>query len=89
MQVKYIGVDGRIRRTFDNVNSMWQHEGNEIVTINRKVEWIQTEGGIPVGSIDERPGFPPLRPFSQEYAIAILHLAQGEYTEIVDEPTRS
>jgi hypothetical protein len=86
VKIRYIGSDGRIRRSYDNVNSMWQRDGNEIVTINRKVEWVYATEVYPLATATAT-WTPPLNPYSQEYAIAILHLGPGEYTEIVDEPT--
>ena len=77
MIVKHISNDGKVRRTFDGVSSMWQHDGNTIVTVNRNkpCEIDNVTGKILV--------------YSYKYPIAIINLAPGESVECEDEPARA
>lgn len=77
MTVKHIGYDGKLRRTFDGVSSMWQHDGNTIVTVNRENPC----------ELDAKTG--KILIYSHEYPIAIINLAPGESVEREDEPARS
>lgn len=75
MIVKHIGADGKVRRTFDGVSSMYQHNGNSTISINR------TQANID----------PNVRPnvYTFEYPIALVNLAPGESIEREDEPIRA
>ena len=81
MQVKHIGADGRVRRTFDDVGNMYWHNGS-IVTINSTA--------MHVDKTEESTNTLPLNytNYTYEYPIAIIHLAPGESLERVDEPAR-
>jgi hypothetical protein len=90
--VKHIGADGRVRRTFENVSSIYQHQSNHIVTVNRAQLYTQTEGGVPTGLTAMEV---PLKyrtdsfGWSVEYPISLIHLAEGESVERADdEPAR-
>lgn len=75
MIVKHIGADGKVRSTFDGVSSMYPHNANSTVSINR------TQANID----------PNVRPnvCTFEYPIALINLAQGESIEREDEPARA
>ena len=77
MIVKHISNDGKVRRTFDGVSSMWQHDDNTIVTVNRSKP----------SQIDSATG--RILVYSYKYPIAIINLAPGESVEREDEPARA
>ena len=78
MIVKYISEYGKVQRAFTDVSSMWFHDGNSVVSINRREL-----------TIDDAAPTPYLRNYSVEYPIAIINLAPGESVEREDEPARS
>jgi len=84
MIVKHIGADGRVRRQFESIHSIYQHDHNHIVTVNRvqaAIEPVDTSNALPTAY---------MRNWSFEYPVAIIHLAEGESVERVeDEPTRA
>jgi hypothetical protein len=90
MIVKHIGADGRVRRTFENINRIGQqHAGNNVVAVMRQIAYLQTGGVITTVSINESPTAPPLRYWDTEYTVALINLAPGESLERVDdEPDR-
>ena len=77
MIVKHISSDGKVRRTFDGVSSMWQHDCNTIATVNRSKP----------SQVDNVTG--RILAYSYEYPIAIINLAPGESVEREDEPARA
>jgi hypothetical protein len=88
MIVKHIGYDGKIRCTFEGISSMHQHDGNNIITVNRKTVYIEVNAGQtangPVPSIlRDTFGWP------YEYPVAIINLAPGERVERDEEPVRA
>jgi hypothetical protein len=81
--VKHIGTDGRVRRTFENVSSIYQHQSNHIITINRAQLYAQTEVEVPLKYRSDSFGW------NVEYPVALIHLAEGESVERMDdEPAR-
>lgn len=80
--VKHIGTDGRVRRTFTDVSSFHQHQGNNIVSVNQQA--IATEN-IP----STLPPNVSIKGLAYEYPLALIHLAEGESVEVADEPARS
>jgi hypothetical protein len=79
MIVKYIGAYGKVLRAFTDVSSMWQHDGNSIVTINRNTVHLDK---------DPNPEVASFRSYSYEFPIALINLAPGESLEREDEPAR-
>ena len=81
MIVKHIGADGRVRRTFENIHSIYQHDHNHIISVNRTMV-----DATPVESVPSTY----MRNWSYEYPVAFIHLAEGESVEgVEDEPARA
>lgn len=84
MVVKHIGASGRVRRTFENVSSFHQHQGNNVVSVNR-------EAILTLPPDNRAPALPSQYwKSTYEFPLALIHLAEGESVEREDdEPARS
>lgn len=82
MKVKHIAADGHVRRTFDNVNSIYRNEGNVVSVSALEITVSPKKEPFPEGNTRWQ-----YQRYSYEYPIALIHLAPGESLERVDEPT--
>jgi hypothetical protein len=80
MRVTYFSATGTIRMVYLNVSSIYQHDGNSVVSVNREKKCVDNSPNVVIDN---------LRSYTYEYPLALINLAPGEYVERSEDAERS